>query len=603
MAVAKVLIPVVVLPNREQPERETRLWEAWCRPASPSEQAREWMASLDDKRLHPAVHLLGPFKRYDSGVKGLWAVKRLLGVGGLVNDLETVLRQYRLDSGDGAAWVGRIEEHSSDLGLGLALIMAVMGTKERLLAATGALGDAQDCGLEDDVPVKPVRDVPEKLSAVLEKKRTGERFATLRIVFTPCHYHTPEGSLELVEWLDVTRELREAGVEVCPVRTFGEAARRLGIDATALETARRQTRARLEWRRRVARNARIVGGAMLGLGLAIAASVQYGLTGQVDLAWEPEPTLKPAEPQPYVVCSGNDGNPGSYAVLRKESFVPIVPAGSLLAWRVRIGDPAETGHWSHRLARLLGYEGYHIAVVMLGKTTGIGEEPVIVPKLSDHSSAVQRIRPGQVWSYGWKLDLIPEPSLLLILVNRRQPFDVAALNGELRRLFAQSSGKPAFSATTEYLRERADGVIAFPFETRTAGSFCPGRPTRSMCPRAQIESQPQLGSVYFPDPLAEPGWHGYAFVTDPAGLTRLALLPEATPGHFGLPLPGGRLYLVSSREPIKGLTNFSIHIPMEQDDMDAAKGATFLHGPIPRPLQEISLEGLPLGAQACSIPW
>lgn len=316
MALAKVLIPVVVLPNREQPQRETRLWEVWGRPATPSEQAREWLASLDDKRVHPTVYPLGQFKRYDSGVKGLWAVKRLLGVGNVVNDLETTLREIRLDSGDGAAWVGRIEEHSSDLGLGLALLMEVMGTSERLLAATGELGDTQDCGVEDDVPVKPVRDVPEKLRALLEKKRSGGRFEALKIVFTPCHYYTPEGGLELVEWMDVTRELHEEGIQVCPVSTFGEAAKCLGVDATALETTRLETQARIERRRKLARSGRTAGSMLLGLGLGAVGFLLYGLSGQVDLAWEP--AFATADPQPFVACAGKDGSLDANRAIHKE---------------------------------------------------------------------------------------------------------------------------------------------------------------------------------------------------------------------------------------------------------------------------------------------
>jgi hypothetical protein len=468
MSTSKVLIPVVVLPGPASPQRETRLWEVLCRPASLPEQARA--LALEDKRLHPTVHLLGSFKRYDSGMKGLWAVKRLLGAGTPAGDPESALRHLRLDSGDGAAWVGRIEEHSSDLGLGLALLMETMHTRERLLAATGELGDAQDCGVEGDAVVKAVRDMPEKLRAVLEKKRSGGRFDALRLMFTPCHYLTPEGELELVQLLDVVRELRNAGIEVCPVRTFGEAARRLGVNAQALETANRRARMRAEWRRRLGCGARIVSGVVLAIGLAVAACVGYSLTRPVALAWV-LPTHG-AETQPFVVCSDAGDKAGAFVAIRRRDFIPVVPTSSLLAWQARIGDPAETGQWGYRLARLLGYEGYHLAVAMLGKTTGIGEESVIVPKLSEQSGAVQRIRPGQVWSYGWKLDPVPEPTLLLVLVNRRHAFNVAALQADLRQRFGKEPGRLDFSAVIEYLREQTDGFIPFVFETRPKVPYC-----------------------------------------------------------------------------------------------------------------------------------
>jgi hypothetical protein len=279
-----------------------------------------------------------------------------------------------------------------------------------------------------------------------------------------------------------------------------------------------------------------------------------------------------------------------------------------LSWRVRIGNPVETKGWDYRLASLLGYEGYHLALVMLGKSTGLGAESVIVPKLSERSDTVQRIHPGQIWDYGWNLDTEPESSLLLILVNRRHAFDVADLRNGLndlsRRPGDPAPGKPAFSAALDYARKHADGVIAFGFETRVSASACPSQPTRFDCPQAQIESQPRQGSsISFLDALADPGWRHYAFATDHAGRTRLPLKQETTPGYFQLPLPSGLIYVVAAREDISGLAGFSIDLPIERGDMDEGKGVTFLHGPTPQRLQTVAMGGLPSGARACSLRW
>jgi hypothetical protein len=119
------------------------------------------------------------------------------------------------------------------------------------------------------------------------------------------------------------------------------------------------------------------------------------------------------------------------------------------------------------------------------------------------------------------------------------------------------------------------------------------------CPRAQIETGAARDIVYFPELFAEASLQHYAFAIGLSNQARVALAPDTTAGRFVLPIQGGRLYLVTARKKIESLADFAIVLPEEDD----SRGGTFLHGPVPRPLQAVHLEGLPPEAEVCSVQW
>ncbi len=473
MAKLQIFIPVVT----GQPEaRETRLWEVRCRYATLSEQAAAWM--LDDKKIEPTVHPLGKFNRYKSGFKALGAVRRLLGNGsagfeGQADDLEDALRNRRLVSAEGAAWGDKIEEYSSDLGLGLILLLDLMQAKGVILAATGALGDAQDADSADNLPVMPVRDIPAKLQAMLDKKRGDGVLKQLAIVFTPLQYYAGDGELALVETLPVIGELNNEGVAVHPVRSFGEAAKILGIAPAAHARLRRDLLVR-EARRFWLRLAAF--GLPLAALLAVSANLAHFLSQPIALQWHPMTRTAP-QGEPYLLCFDAQGQAASRLALAKSgpAAEPVAPVSSRLAWEVRTGSLAEAARWQNKLLRWLGYRGYHLAVVLVGKDSGITDNAVFIPKQSANSDAPARLPAGSVWNYSLSLDGKAEESRLVILANRLQPFDSEALKSGLKERFKPQDGGLDLPAVEHYLAEQANALSQFTLQTRADAPGCPAR--------------------------------------------------------------------------------------------------------------------------------
>jgi len=471
MAKSQLFIPIVSGPPEA---REARLWEVGCRYATLSEQAAAWM--LDDKKIEPTVHPLGKFNRYKSGFKALGAVRRLFGDGPAAgaDDLEDALRNRRLVSTEGAAWGDKIEEFSSDLGLGLALLLDLTQTEDRVLAATGELGDAQDAATANDLPVRPVRDVPAKLEALLERKRGGGVPGRISAVFTPQQYYAGEGELAWVESLKVVAALRQEGVVVHAVASFGEAARILGADPAARARLRGELLAR-ETRRRWLRRAAF--GLPVTLLLAVAGSLAYFLSQPIVLEWQPM-TRGTAEAEPYLLCFDAEGRPDFQRALAKAgpAALPVAPALGRLAWDLRAGSRDEADTWQNALLSWLGYRGYHLAVVLIGKDSGLKDMSIFIPKQAAGNDAPARLPAGAVWSYDLALDGRAEASRLLILANRFEAFDSEALKSGLRERLEPRQDGLDLPAVEHYLAEHANVLLRFPFQTRTDAEGCPARP-------------------------------------------------------------------------------------------------------------------------------
>ena len=470
MAKTQVFIPLVSGPPQA---REARLWEVACRYASLSEQAAAWMQ--DDKKLEPTVHLLGKLSRYNSGITALGAVRRLLGnhseeAGNRPDDLEEALRDRRLVSAEGAAWVGMIQQDSSDLGLGLALLLHLVPNKAIVLAATGALGTAQDASADNDLPVEPVGDVPAKLKAMLEKKRGGGVLSHLSMVFTPTQYYAEDGELALVEQLAVVDELKASGVAVHPVASFAEAAQKLGIDPSA-DTQLRNAMLARETRRLWLRRA---GLAAIGLGtaavLAGLISMAVFLGKPIPLEWMPMERQNP-KAEPFLICY-EQGQPKTRQALAKTGTMPIAPVTGYLSWLARVGGRDESDTWQHKLLTALGYRGYPLAVVLIGKTGNFTGNSVFVPYASERNKSPVRVSPGAVWRYGVELQGPAEDNLLVLMANRWQAFDAETLKKNLQAYFKPEAGGLDLPAVENYLKGQANVTLPFYLQTRDEAQGC-----------------------------------------------------------------------------------------------------------------------------------
>jgi hypothetical protein len=88
----------------------------------------------------------------------------------------------------------------------------------------------------------------------------------------------------------------------------------------------------------------------------------------------------------------------------------------------------------------------------------------------------------------------------------------------------------------------------------------------------------------------------YAYVSDLAGKQREPLRQDQDSGRFSLPLQGGRLYLVTAQELGSRFAPFVLSLP----EAENGKGTEW-HGPVPRSMRPVRLDGLPKDAQACEL--
>jgi hypothetical protein len=267
------------------------------------------------------------------------------------------------------------------------------------------------------------------------------------------------------------RELEEAGVAVHPVRSFGEAAKILGLDPEAKAQARRAVLAR-EARQRWLRRAGLAAGG-LGLAAALAAglAVVNFLRQPVALEWSPM-ERQAAVAEPFLACLDAQGQPQTRRALAKAGATPVAPPQGYLSWLARAGQKAEAGAWQHRLLSALGYRGYPLAVVLVGKTDSFTGNSVLVP-VAQPGGPEARAAPGALWGYGVQLRGPAEENLLVLMANRWQAFDPEALKADLRQRFKPGADGLDLQAVENYLKSQANVTLRFPFTIRDDAPGCP----------------------------------------------------------------------------------------------------------------------------------
>ncbi len=504
MALHRVFIPIVDA-DLSTGEGSALLWEAYCGPADAKDH--ESVDKHLEKNIVSTVAGLRPLGRYESGLRAYLAVRRLLATEQAVIDttpqparglpgrikrifwnwrqasslsrrkrLEFALDNRRLRSGS-LACVGKITGNSSDLGLALCLLMDATQSRMKILAATGEL--AEESKEARDLSVKPVSGVQAKLRLLIEQKKSGQLADELKLVITPMQHILWIGEpacpvSELVKNLPEVGELRELGIRVCPVNSLAEAAREAGVDISIDKMS----------------ITGIVLRVLAVVALVFAAVLVYALSGKIELQWEraqaglnPEPFLVcPAEilTNPPVTKGGSSTilTPGSgnnkpfYAAIpRNLQQIPEVPTGADLAWRVQVGQSDEALQWPYRLLHTVGYQGYHVALVMVGRQSGLGDNSLWVPRSTQGNDEL-RLNPGETWKHHWVLDQTEEENLLLLLARRSGAFDVGALRKGFNEQLKSQAEQRNFAAVEQYFLSQADGGLKFIFASRKEGVAC-----------------------------------------------------------------------------------------------------------------------------------
>lgn len=441
--------PTALIPIVTRGGGEVDWLDVYCRPATAQEKEKARQINQE-----VAIVPLAKKQMLKTALAGLEAVNRLLGRRGMrVWQLNTRLGEVSVDTD--RLLPNAVEDRSSDLGIGLALLLGLMASGRPIvaLAATGQLGAFKKQAL-NDLPVEPVGALEEKLEALLaEKQRGGGAVDAVTYVFTPRETAT---GVKVVE-LDVAQRLqRMPGIKLYPVGSFGEAAAILGI------------KPRPPWRLFA-----LAGSALLAVALSVSAA--RFLARPATLEWLPAEAGWAAEP--YVVCLDAQRLPVKPHPVGAAGSLPRVPAQGELAWKVKAGQQQEAEHWLYRALQTFGYDTrYHLAMVLIGQSTGVRARTVNLPAHSERETVPARVNPGGVWRHRADLDGTAEPSLLVLLANRFQGFDPEALQQALQAELASERHRgPAgidLEAAKHFLEKQADVSLSFPFQADGEDPVC-----------------------------------------------------------------------------------------------------------------------------------
>lgn len=341
------------------------------------------------------------------------------------------------------------EGGSAELGIALLMLMAGAGSRQMSIIATGKLDESEK--LEKNTPVEPVGSLQIKLATVLEEAKNGNLHGATT-VFIPKSDENQKSPIE-----DVCAELQKVGLKVVPVPTLEDAATHLGIN--------------LDVRRRL-----IVRRAVLS-GVALLCAGAVGIA--VWSARQPIPLRLEAPTggagSLLIRCfSPRKGLP-DYESLPRDGLTPQVPVNGNLSWLIRLGEPplpnpSLSNRLLDKIAGIVGYEGYHLAVAYVGERSGLHF------LATENGAAQLRKRAGTIWGRSQQLDDQAEAGVLVFLVKRFFGFDLDALQKQFEERFTGSTrGANAsgyLSLAADFLAKQADGSLAAYFQSVHKPSPC-----------------------------------------------------------------------------------------------------------------------------------
>lgn len=454
MKARHVLIPVVTERRGDDVTVHTALCRAWSEPTAHGAPARN-VPSDADLRLAPvAAPLLnsGSTHLFDSGCTAIMAVRKL-GLDASRWALWQWLRRYawidsrQLYAADTLPDLG----HSAELGLALALLAPIAGFRGTLMA-TGSLtppdevltvqGDPLGVRVQHTPAHRELRDTDAPVYAVAQTAAKLRRLAASwpggsggALCFTPIQ----DRNGDLVDTLPETRALRAAGIEVVPVASLGEAARRLECRRWPLLLA--------DWAALTLLAILVVGAAFLiwrAWPIPLAFERGGGAAGYSE---------------PFIACITPDERHTRPKALPRADAIARIGPGQKLAWTVKVGN-AEA--WDARLLRVLDPLGYYLLFAMVFADGTV--------ELQDHAPAGKeraaspafRAVPGEPWQQWVEMPITGAPGehTLVVLARRGRPFDIRALRHGLDTLDLESRSDK-INAAVNYLQAQAPGFLDF----------------------------------------------------------------------------------------------------------------------------------------------
>jgi hypothetical protein len=424
-----------------------KLWQVSSTPATQKQISQ--VIDLKERDIIPTIEPLRSVSQYNKAVHPYKAVERLLSAE-IIDNLNSIeaLENLRISSGDGGLWVKQINGESSDLGIALCLLMAAKNCKEQIIAATGALGDAQNSKDFHDSVVMPVADMAIKLNLIIELKQNGNTLDGLKKIFTPKQHIIENNNLELVTNLTEVEILKNLGVDVICIATLSEAlpSLKIPIASTTLKN----------WFNYLAIAALLIAALLTGMK---ATYMQQA----VNLNWQAPELGYPS--RPFLVCA--------YDSIKRETHNQPIKDDKIVPINTKIGLFVQSNPdqgWQLWLYQLMqkwrGYQGLSYAMVLIGETSGINAPYIVMqPSKNDRFS-----NPGGIFAQYLQIGEQSENHLLMVLANRDGAIDIADLRTKIINRF-KNEKTINFSEMEQFISQIVDGTIAYNF-TSSEGSLC-----------------------------------------------------------------------------------------------------------------------------------
>ncbi|MEE9354288.1 MAG: hypothetical protein V3U75_01725 [Methylococcaceae bacterium] len=293
----------------------------------------------------------------------------------------------------------------------------------------------------------------EKLNLVLYEIQEGafQELITNQelLVITPKTFTHNEHQQE-VRMLPEVKTLNSLGVKVVPVDWLSEALSAIKADITQYLVIDRVIQL------------------MVGLIIFLVITIGSWLTwrdAEIPMAFISVDSGN-LEAEPFEICIRNQKH---FALpIKKTMFVPSVPMTGVIGWKTVIGDSSSL---DSRFAKLSGFEGYYIAVVVVSEFSPTTFDYARI----GNTTKPLRIAPGQSYE-GWiKLNDRAETNALILLAQRHTQFDANWLREQFQKHFPLSSAgskRQDVDAATDFIKTLAPGSLIFPFVSVQEDSKC-----------------------------------------------------------------------------------------------------------------------------------
>ena len=404
----------------------------------------------NDAKLIAGIALLNDCRLYRAGEAAAAAVRELgIGSDKIITRLGLHGRAYlsAVNAPDFRA-LSPNNSASAELGLALAMLMYEGQSEAAAAIATGELATDESLHLAQDVPVKPVGSMGEKIETVRTYLEDHRGAAMPRHFFFPAA--TPEGeetlSAHKAGFERLQAAYRSHGVELSlhPITHLREALSVLKIKGPGLDP----------FYRKIFKHALRAAAVLAIIAVAAAAFLSWlARPIQLDFA---DILLSSGKtvPSPFPAASKEDGISETAAACTDPAGRTVYPASAAIVFRAKIRNPPS---WTDSIAP------YHFALLTVSSKSGV---KVFSPSLWQGAGGDREL------SLSVSLTEAGESNKLIILARRFAAFDTARLRDRLSEIADKASPSDRINAVTNTAVAEAPGYLDYLFLTQKGPLTC-----------------------------------------------------------------------------------------------------------------------------------